>query len=107
MASSATAVLGDDFEVDFSFTSLGTTTLTDPPGVKIVHRLPNLTEVVYTYPTDTQITKLGVGSYKYTNRATVEKTHVIRPVGSGIAVNKAQEVFLTVTGTFFLNPLPT
>lgn len=102
----ATAVLGDDFEVAFSFTSLGTVTLTDPPGVQVIHRLPDLTEQVYEYPADTEITKLGVGSYKYKNRATLARTHIIRPIGSGIAVNKAQEVTLEVTESFFLDPLP-
>lgn len=102
----ATAVLGDDFEVDFSFTALGTTTLTDPTTVKVAHRLPDLTEIVYTYPASSQITRISTGQYKYINRAVIALRHVIRPIGSGVSLNKAQEVFLDVTESNFLVPLP-
>lgn len=98
--------VGDDISVDFSFTLLGTTTLTDPPDVKVLHRKPDLTEVVYEYLVDDEVTRTGEGQYNFTKRMVNEpRTHVIRPLGEG-AVNKSQEVFVEVIESYFLDPLP-
>ncbi len=101
----ATANVGDDVQTDFSFTLLGTTTLTDPTLVEVVLRKPDLTEVLYTFPSSPEITKLGVGSYRFTLKMLESRTHVVRPVGDGV-VNKSQEVFIEVTESMFLDPLP-
>ncbi len=102
----ATVLVGKDYQVDFSFTALGTTTLTDPTQVRVLERKPDLTETIYVFPDDTEITKLGVGQYRFTKLAVNEPlTHVIRPLGDG-TVNDAQEVFVEVTESYFLDPLP-
>jgi hypothetical protein len=106
MTEMATCLVGEDISVDFTFTALGTTTLTDPTLIQVVHRKPNLTETVYVYPTDPEVTRLSAGQYNFTKRMVNEPlTHVIRPLGSG-EVNKAQEVFVVVTESYFLDPLP-
>ncbi len=102
----ATCAVGDDISVAFSFTTLGTETLADPTLIQVVHRKPDLTETIYEYPTDTEITRQAEGQYTFTARMLNEPlTHVIRPLGSG-DVNKAQEVFVEVTESYFLDPLP-
>lgn len=101
----ATASIGDDAQVSFSFTLIGTETLTDPTLVEVVLRKPDLTEVVYTFPASSEIQKTGVGQYKFTYKVLEARTHVVRPIGDGV-VNKSQEVFIDVTESMFLDPLP-
>lgn len=106
MSEMATVLVGKDYQVDFSFTALGTTTLTDPTNIRVLQRKPDLTEIIFVYPDDTEITRLGVGQYRFTQLAVNEPLrHVIRPVGDG-AVNDVQEVFIDVTESYFLDPLP-
>jgi hypothetical protein len=106
MSEMATVLVGSDFSVNFTFTLLGTTTLADPDLVQVVHRKPDLTEVVYEYLVDDEITRNSVGDYTFTKTAPNEaRRHVLRPLGTG-NVNKSQEVFVDVTESYFLDPLP-
>jgi hypothetical protein len=99
------AQIGDDVQVDFSFTELGTDDLTDPDTVICIHRDPDLVETVYTYLTDDELVRTGVGQFRLTLNLTQARTHVFRPVGSG-TVNKAQESTVEVDESYYSEPLP-
>jgi hypothetical protein len=105
MATTATLV-GDDVQVDWSYTSLGTEDLEDPDRVVLIHRDPSLVETVYEFGVDDEITKTGEGQYSFVlTIGNQPRTHWFRPWGSG-SVNKAQEVTVEVTESAFIDPLP-
>lgn len=99
------AKVGDDASVAFTFTLLGTSTPADPDEIFVRVRQPDLTEVEFEYLVDTQITRLGVGSYTFTQRYILPRTHIISPVGVG-NVNKMQEILVTIDEPYLLDPLP-
>lgn len=105
MATSATLV-GDDIQVEWSYTSLGTEDLEDPTDVVMIHRDPLLVETVYVFGIDPEITKIGEGQYQFVlTIGNQPRTHWFRPWGSG-AVNKAQEVSIEIEESYFSDPLP-
>ena len=105
MSTSTIALVGDACRVDFTFTLLNTTTLADPDVVKIFHRHPDLSEDTYTYGVDPEITRLGEGQFRFeTVIANEPRRHYVRTWGSD-EVDKAQEVYIDVEESFFLDPL--
>lgn len=101
----ATCKVGSAAAVDFTFTALDTGVLTDPTTVSVFLRKPDLSEEVYTYPDDPEITRSSVGSYRFRRVWTEPRRSIIRPVGTG-AVNRAEEVFMDVEESYFLDPMP-
>lgn len=106
MSTSAAVLVGDEAQVSFSFTALGTSTLTDPTIVKVIHRSPTLIETEYVFGVDPEIQNPGVGQYTFNIVVGNEPlTHWFRTWGSG-DVDKAEEIGIEVTESYFLNPLP-
>jgi hypothetical protein len=106
MSTTTVCLVGDAVRVDFSFTLLGTTTVADPAVVMVIHRDPLLEETVYIYQTDDEVTRLGVGQYRFeTIIGNEPRTHWFRTLGSG-DVDKAQEVSVVVTESYLLDPIP-
>jgi hypothetical protein len=99
------SAIGDDITVTFTFTLLGTSTAADPDLVQVIHRKPDLSETVYEYLVDDEITRTSAGLYTITLRLTEYRTHWFRPVGTG-NVNKATEVSVDVEESYYLEPLP-
>jgi len=99
------SVVGDDIEITFTFTLLGTETPADPDLVQVIHRKPDLTETVYEYLVDDEISRTSAGLYVLTLRLVDYRTHWFRPVGTG-NVNKATEVSVEVEESYYLDPLP-
>jgi len=99
------AIAGDDVQITFTFTALGTSTPADPDLVQVIHRKPDLTETVYEFGVDDEITKTSTGLYTFTLRVVDYRRHYFRPIGTG-EVNKATEVSVDVTESFFLDPIP-
>ena len=106
MSTSAACMVGDDVVVDFSFTLINTTTLTDPTTVQVIQRTPLLEELVYDFGTDPEVEKLGVGQYRFTKRIANEpRRHYFRTIGTG-DVDKTEEVYVVVAESYFSEPLP-
>ncbi len=99
------AVVGDDAKIDFTFTDLESGDPADPDLVQVIHRKPDLTETVYEYEVDDEVTRESVGLYSITLRLVDYRTHFFRPVGTG-NVNKGTEVSVEVEESHFLDPLP-
>lgn len=99
------AKVGDDASVSFTFTELGTSNAADPDEVYVRVRLPDLTEVQFEYLVDDEIERLALGSYAFTQRYTLPRTHIISPIGIG-GVNKMQEILVTIDEPYLLDPLP-
>jgi hypothetical protein len=99
------AKVGDDAQVAFTFTALGTDTAADPDEVYVRVRKPDLTEVQFEYLVDDEIEKLSTGSYTFTQRYIEPRTHIISPIGVG-NVNKMQEILLEIDEPSLLDPLP-
>jgi hypothetical protein len=105
MSTTTACLVGDAVRVDFSFTLLGTETVADPDVVKVIHRDPFLAEVVYEYLVDPEVTKLGVGQYRFEIViGNQPRTHWFRTWGSE-EVDKAQEVSVEVAESYFADPL--
>lgn len=103
----ATSAVGDDIQINFTFTLLGTATPADPTEIFIIQRKPDLSEVIYEFGIDPELTKQGVGLYRLEIRLVDYRRHYFRAVGTG-DVNEASEpeVFIDVVESHFLSPLP-
>lgn len=99
------AKIGDDTRTSFTFTLLGTETPADPDEIYVLVRLPDLTVQQYEFGVDSEITKLGVGSYQFSYRPLTMWNHVIQPIGIG-NVNKLHEVLIEVDEPYLSDPIP-
>lgn len=99
------AIVGNQAIVNFTFFSAGTTTPADPDTVQVIHRKPDLTETVYVFETDTEITKTDVGDYTFTLQLVDYRRHYFRAVGTG-DVDSPEESFIDVEESHYLDPLP-
>jgi hypothetical protein len=99
------AKVGDDAQVAFTFTTLGTDTAADPDEVYVRVRLPDLTEVQFEYLVDDEIARGATGSYTFTQQYFAPRTHVISPIGVG-NVNKMQEILIEIDEPYLLVPTP-
>jgi|SRR5690606_3409354 len=95
--------IGDEFTISKTFSVGGVAT--DPTTIQVIHRTPDLTETVYTYPDDTEITRSSAGVYVFTLVLSEARTHVFRWVGTG-AVDDSSEVTEVVDESYFVEPMP-
>lgn len=78
----------------------------DPDTVQIIHRAPDLTETVYEFGTDSEVTNPAVGQFDFTLRLVDYRRHYFRAVGTGTIDDALPEVFEDVEESFYLDPLP-
>lgn len=79
----------------------------NPDTVQIIHRKPDLTETVYEFGIDSEVTNPAVGSFALTLQLVDYRRHYFRAYGTGTVPDQSPaEVFEDVTESFFLVPIP-
>jgi hypothetical protein len=97
--------IGDNVTKTFNFVdSAGDPA--DPDEVQVIHRAPDLTETVYEFGVDSEVTNPAVGQFDITLRLTTYRRHHFRAIGTGTIDDARPEVFEDVEESFFLDPLP-
>jgi hypothetical protein len=99
------AQVGDNVTKTFNFVDSDDDPA-DPDLVQIIHRKPDLTETVYEFGVDSEVTNPAVGQYDITLRLTDYRRHYFRAIGSGTVDDALPEVFEIVEESHFLDPIP-